>query len=239
MLPIRVVPLRSVAIWPVALTGLVLGGFGYWWTNQSAAMASTLPLTALDYAIPFWPGSGWVYACNYLFIVVAFLRLDGGERKSRFIYAMLASQLFAVMVFAIWPVRFPREVFPIPLDAAPVHRALAGWWRLIDQPVNCLPSLHVSTSVLCVAAFPRCRGWGRHVLAWVAAVCISLSTLTFKQHYVVDVLAGLALGLAAYGVFFGFRNSAFPVPAGLGGVQPGGGKSPDSDTRAVASRLDD
>ncbi|MGZ5124114.1 MAG: hypothetical protein ACXWC1_15060 [Burkholderiales bacterium] len=30
----------------------------------------------------------------------------------------------------------------------------------------------------------------------------SVSTLTFKQHYVVDVVTGLGLGLVSYWIFF-------------------------------------
>ena len=65
--------------------------------------------------------------------------------------------------------------------------------------MNCLPSLHVSTVTLCVCAL-RGRRWFAPAL--LAGIPIALSTLTFKQHYVADVVAGLVLGLASWWLCF-------------------------------------
>ena len=40
------------------------------------------------------------------------------------------------------------------------------------------------------------------VVALFAGIPIALSTLTFKQHYVADVVSGLALGLASWWLCF-------------------------------------
>jgi membrane-associated phospholipid phosphatase len=68
--------------------------------------------------------------------------------------------------------------------------------RGVDAATSCVPSLHVADSML--AAFlmrrerPKLFPW---LMTW--AVAIAVSTLTTKQHYLVDVLTGIALALVA------------------------------------------
>ncbi|MDO8520471.1 MAG: phosphatase PAP2 family protein, partial [Deltaproteobacteria bacterium] len=89
----------------------------------------------------------------------------------------------------------------------PVHYALRpdlgsnpeGMLKLIslfyglDTPaVNSFPSLHVTGAFL--SFFIIRRHWAKGTpLLFLLAVLISLSTLTFKQHYMADVLAGMTV----------------------------------------------
>ena len=164
--------------------------------------AVMLPLTAADRLIPFWPWTGWIYASVYAFLAIAFVGMRDLAVASRFLYACLFAQLVAAAVFVAFPTVYPRELFPLPYGAAANDAALVGFWRSLDTPANCFPSLHVSTCVLCLAACeagPLRRF--RHV-AGVVAVLLVASTLTFKQHFVVDLVGGVALGLASYWIFF-------------------------------------
>jgi membrane-associated phospholipid phosphatase len=165
-----------------------------------------LPLTMLDEAIPFVPGTGWIYAAVYGVLIWAFVGLRDLAQVSRFLYAGLAVQIVAASVFVVYPTAFPRELFPPPPDTHALNVALVGFFRTLDQPTNCLPSLHVTTTLLCLAAFDV-EG-RRHLLpaVAVAAVLLWASTMTFKQHYALDVLAGLALGWLAYFLFFRWRG---------------------------------
>jgi membrane-associated phospholipid phosphatase len=75
-------------------------------------------------------------------------------------------------------------------------RALYG----ADPPYNCFPSIHVAhsfVSALTIARVHRRLG----VVTLVSAGLVALSTLYTKQHYVVDVIAGVLLALAAYALF--------------------------------------
>lgn len=164
--------------------------------------AVMLPLTAADRLVPFWPWTGWIYASVYAFLAIAFVGMRDLAVASRFLYACLFTQLAAAAVFVAFPTVYPRELFPLPYGATASDAALVGFWRGLDAPANCFPSLHVSTCVLCLAAY----GTGplrrfRYVAAAAAALLIA-STLTFKQHYVVDLVGGGALGLSSYWIFF-------------------------------------
>jgi hypothetical protein len=162
--------------------------------------AVLLPLSPLDRAVPFWPASGLLYFGAFAFLLLTFLALwPDRARAARFLYACLFAQALGMLCFVLWPTIYPRELYPLPASASRVSAALVAWCRATDLAVNCLPSLHVSTVVICVGALRGSR-WFRPAL--LSGVPLALSTLTFKQHYVVDVLTGMALGLLANWLFF-------------------------------------
>ena len=165
-----------------------------------------LPLTAIDLAVPFWPATGWLYVSLYLFLAWAFIRIHDLDHASRFLYACAFVQLTAAAVFFVLPTVYPRDLFPLPPGTDSLSQALVDLVRRIDTPANCLPSLHVSTTVLCVAAL---AGERRDPIGapWLAlALLLPLSTLTFKQHYLVDAIAGLLLGALGFFLFFRWRR---------------------------------
>jgi len=174
---------------------------------------SYLPITWLDDAIPFWAASGLVYSAIYLFLLASFVAIRDLAVVSRFVYACVFTQLVAAACFVVWPTVYPRELYPIPAGAGHLEMVVIQMTRGLDTPANCLPSLHVSTAVLCACALyadQKSRWWA------LVALPLALSTLTFKQHYVVDVGAGLLLGLLAYFAFFKWQGFGLRPPAGPG-----------------------
>jgi membrane-associated phospholipid phosphatase len=170
--------------------------------HWSFAEAVELPLTALDRAIPFWPASALLYYGTFVFLVVAFLAQRDREQRTRFLYANVLAQIAGMLIFVFWPTRYPRELFPLPA-ADTLGSSMMGFMRAMDTPVNCLPSLHVCTTTLCVLALAGSRWFGAAV---AAGLLMAASTLTVKQHYVVDVLAGVAQGAAAWWICFRWRG---------------------------------
>jgi membrane-associated phospholipid phosphatase len=165
--------------------------------------AVELPLTALDRAIPFWPVTALLYFGTFVFLVVSFLAQPDHEQRTRFLYANVLAQIVGTVIFVFWPVSYPRELFPLPDTAGALGAQLLGFMRAMDTPVNCLPSLHVSTTTLCVLAVSGRRWFGAAV---VIGLAMAISTLTVKQHYVVDVLAGMGQGAAAWWICFRWRG---------------------------------
>ena len=167
----------------------------YWHRGEPAL----LPLTTVDRAIPFWPVSGVLYFGAFVLLLLTFIALrTDRERATRFLYACLFAQVLGMLCFLLWPTAYPRELYPLPASASRLGAALAVWCRSNDLALNCLPSLHVSTVVICVLAL---RGSRWFLPALLAGVPLALSTLTFKQHYVLDVVAGAALGWLASALF--------------------------------------
>jgi membrane-associated phospholipid phosphatase len=162
-----------------------------------------LPLTALDRAIPFWPATGLVYFGAFLFLLFTFFTLRDREQVTRFLYANLLAQGIGMLIFLFWPTQYPREAFPLPGSASAIGAALVHYVRATDAPVNCLPSLHVSTATLCVLTLRDSRWFGA---ALVIGPLLAASTLTFKQHYAVDVISGALLGVAAWWLCFRWQG---------------------------------
>jgi membrane-associated phospholipid phosphatase len=162
-----------------------------------------LPLTALDRVIPFWPVSGLVYYGAFLFQLAVFLALPDRERATRYLYAALVAQVIGMTCFLCWPVEYPRELYPLPASAGALGASLVQHVRASDASVNCLPSLHVSSVTLCALAMRGSRWFG--AAAMIALAC-AVSTLTFKQHYAVDVITGAALGAAAWWLCFEWKG---------------------------------
>ena len=93
-----------------------------------------------------------------------------------------------------FPTRYPRELFPIPEGTDPLSAGMLQVVRFFDTPSSCLPSLHVAISFASALLVWRERKrifWA--LLAW--SLVIAASTLTTKQHYLIDVLSGALLAV--------------------------------------------
>lgn len=183
-----------------------------------------LPMTWVDQAIPFMPNTLWVYVSEYIFFAVVFILIRDMTTLNKFVYSFTALQLVSVLIFWVWPTTFPRGSFPLAGDLNAATQAVFTWLRQMDTPNNCAPSLHVSSVYLCSFLFLDEQ---RKKFAWIFvwATLIAISTLTTKQHYLVDVVTGFFLGAISWSVFH--RWMAY-VPAPRSGSKRSGSKSPRS-----------
>ena len=155
--------------------------------------------TGGDAAVPFLPATVWIYFSDYLLVSSAFLVSETWDEVKRFVRAYFVLLAIGAAIHFAWPTVFPRDAFPITGDGMSA-RALSSL-REVDAPTSCLPSMHVAGSYL--AAFSlwhRRRSLFAGYVAWATAV--ALSTLTAKQHYLVDVISGLSLAAVLAVVFF-------------------------------------
>jgi membrane-associated phospholipid phosphatase len=65
-----------------------------------------------------------------------------------------------------------------------------------DAPYNCFPSLHTSLSTVMALYFVFIKSKWKLFFV-IISLLIILSTLFVKQHYILDVIAGLILGVGA------------------------------------------
>jgi membrane-associated phospholipid phosphatase len=101
----------------------------------------------------------------------------------------------ALVVFWFMPTAIPN----FTIDAVP--GSSLHFLKTVDSAGNAFPSLHVSFSVFtCIVLARQLREVGAPAwlcllnVAW--AVAIVYSTMAVRQHVLIDVLGGLALGLA-------------------------------------------
>lgn len=158
-----------------------------------------VPELALDRALPLVPSWAIVYGALYLFLIllpVFVLREDGLIRRTLHAYLLIWITAY-VFFFVIYPTAAPR-----PGKVTGEGFAVWGLRALYssDPPYNCFPSLHVAHSFVSALACSRVHA-RVGIIATISAALVAVSTLLTKQHYVLDVVAGVFLALAACGIF--------------------------------------
>ena len=195
----------------LALGALTLSFVGiiYFLSNHLHVFTPTLlNMTAWDQAVPFVPWTIWIYHSDIPMFIIAYVLCRNLVTANKYLYAFLSVHLLSNMIFLIWPTTFPRDLFPLDPQAMDIATyTLFDYFRRAESPVNCLPSLHVSSVFITALMF-----WGQNrlktFLFTLWAVAISFSTLTTKQHYFADILGGFFLALLVFRiVFFHFSYS--------------------------------
>jgi len=166
--------------------------------GRARAGGAHTPALALDRLLPLVPTWALVYGALYAFLIVLpVFVVQQEELIRRTVWAYLTVWTVAYISFLLYPTVAPRPEMVM-------GRGFAVWGlRFLyeaDPPYNCFPSLHVAHSFVSALASYRVH----RTLGFAAISCASLvamSTLFTKQHYVVDLIVGILLALAAYAVF--------------------------------------
>jgi membrane-associated phospholipid phosphatase len=159
-----------------------------------------LMLSSLENRIPFLPYTIWIYLSEYILFVVIFFLCKETENLNRYFYAFLFMQFTSVLIFCLWPTIYPRELFPIPRDTDCITYFVFESLRRTDTAASCFPSLHVSSVYLSIFTFlTEQKNKFPFFLIW--GTIIALSTLTTKQHYLVDIVAGFIMAILSFCIF--------------------------------------
>ncbi len=175
----------------------------YWVTMALCAGLYHYDLTiAVDEAIPLQTGWIFIYLgyCYvfwfFSYLYVARVYRDDRETFFRFVTADVMSRLVCMLFFIFLPTTNVRP----PITGTDISDRLTRFLYSIDQPTNLFPSIHCLVSWLC---FVGIRGTkkvhiGIKIFSVISALAIIASTQFLKQHYIADVLAGVALAEVCY-----------------------------------------
>lgn len=150
----------------------------------------SLPQDAL---IPFLPWTVSIYLGSFFYWYISFVLACRQERAmaDRVFSAHFLTVVFSFLIFLLIPTAMQR---PEPDGGGFWNWAMrVVYW--VDTPENLFPSLHCSTGWLCWLAVRRRKDlpvWLK-LLALLLSVGVCVSTLTTKQHVLVDVVSGIAL----------------------------------------------
>jgi membrane-associated phospholipid phosphatase len=178
-------------IWLVVLLLLFLA---YFLLNNLREPVHSLELTVDDH-IPLVPAFVFPYLSLYLLLVVSVWRFLKAETK---VFSILALAIgldlvISYLIFLFYQTQVERPVIVGSDISSSILRAVYS----IDKPFNAFPSLHTSLSTLLVLLWGRLGSRIQPIIAlW--AVFIVASTLLTKQHYIADVLGGVAIALVSY-----------------------------------------
>ena len=182
--------------WGIGLLVGVLGFALYQFEGRADLNRSTALLdTALDRAIPFLIWTSWFYQPLYVGIfIVGLLGFRSKFLFDRAIICLCANVLVGALGHFLVRAEYPRPVLPVP------YPDVSTWFlaqiHKIDPPGNVFPSLHVAhTFMITFILSLDSRRLGK--LAMAMSIALALSTLTTKQHFLADVVAGLAMALVA------------------------------------------
>lgn len=179
--------------------------------NAHFARSTELLRTRLDDAIPFLPATAWFYLPIYAGIfIIAMACFRTRVHFDRALAGVGVIMLAGLAGHRLVAAEYPRPILHPPFGS--VSHTFMAWVQTIDPPGNVFPSLHVAhTSSLALFLHHENPPLGRVVI--VLALLLAVSTLTTKQHFLADVVAGFAL--AAFTRIVLLRG----VPAG-GAVRP-------------------
>lgn len=185
------------------IVGLAVLHFGsYVLVNQLYLLNETVKFwnfqTTLDSAIPYWPWTwvfyyfGFIYSGPWAALVV--WRLPARPFRMA-IGAALAMTLAGAAIHLLIPSRAPW-----PETLGSVQKAFKE--SLSVKPLACFPSMHVATALFpAFVSLHVFRSRAVRVASVTLAVLIAISTVTAKEHYVLDVLGGAILASVIFYVW--------------------------------------
>jgi len=187
---------KRVVLW--LLTGFsIISGY-YLAKLEPLATPTLLPMTWLDTEVPLVPWSIWIYGSGTVTCLLACLMTPDRLASRRLFFTLTLAAMGCWVFFIFFPTTYPRELYPLPLGNSWTLQEFRDL-RIADSPTNCFPSQHVALAwglALVWRDFlaPRKGQW--IPLCWAAAV--SVTTLTTKQHYLIDIPTGMALGIVSW-----------------------------------------
>jgi membrane-associated phospholipid phosphatase len=181
---------------------MIIGGYQfYFFVQRHHALKPREFNPRFDDLIPFWPSWVWIYSgLYYPIILLLVFAQDSYESFSKTAFSFLVLLAMQFTVFFFIPVKIPDRWRDYDHKKTLSHRMLAFVHRF-DKLVNSIPSMHVSVATLTAlhlhAVFAPAMG------NWIGAVylfpgLIALSALFTKQHYIYDILPGVAFGWLAF-----------------------------------------
>lgn len=154
--------------------------------------------TPLDDAIPVIPWTILIYWGAYFFWMAYYylnIKCDKGAGY-RFIIAHFIGESICLIAFLFLPTIMTRP----EITGTTLFDRMLNLTYSVDSPDNLLPSIHCFASWLCWVGARNNPGFSKRsqTAALLMAVAICVSTLTVKQHVLVDAAAGIILAELSY-----------------------------------------
>lgn len=148
---------------------------------------------SIDNKIPFNPHFVWTYILYYIVALMPVMVVDDIHDFRRMVGAYLMMYFLGFLTFIIFPVKMLRPEITGDGYSLWLLRKIYN----ADNGYNAFPSMHVANAFLAsFFSFRFNRIYGGFV--YLIAFLITISTLFIKQHYLVDLPAGILLAYFVY-----------------------------------------
>lgn len=158
-------------------------------------------LTPLDSYIPFLPAFSIPYLLLFPYVGLSGFLLFDTEYALPYYAAMALAMCSAAVVWFFFPSKMARP----RVDGKSVFEKIVQTIYRGDSHANAFPSSHVFTSLI-TSHFLSLVFAPFAVLIWAIGVLIAISTVLIKQHFAVDVFAGIVWTYASMSlalIYFG------------------------------------
>ena len=174
-----------------------LVGLGFLYCRTTVTSASYLiGWPVVDQAIPFLPFMVWPYVAWYFVVAFPFIWLGirNGPEFVRYCSFIFGGMTSAYMIYLLFPNGIALRPAFDSLGTGWEYDALR-WVYTNSTPRNVCPSIHVIDTIGVWIALSRdktfnSRWWFKAGL-WIICLAIIASTVTIKQHSIIDVFAGI------------------------------------------------
>lgn len=147
-------------------------------------------ITPIDEYIPFLPWTISIYFSHFILVFYAYWYAINHDIATRTFYCYISATIVATIIFIL----YPTYLNPQPIDSTNLTLLSLLSYKflyIIDVPFNCLPSLHTTIALIAAYSLKHLENWGNKAYIWSSLIIIS--TLTTKQHVLLDVIAGIIL----------------------------------------------
>lgn len=181
---------------------LILFYLPYLLANHTSTYHSRIPFILNEEEIPFMPWTAVIYLSLFIQGCVIIYSINRSMLLN-VVNVMAILVLAHVAGFILFPTEYPREQYP-------TDNILIQYLRFIDTSANCLPSFHVGSTIFFAFCFHRGATKVSRIskiCMWTWSITIIVSTLTTKQHYVLDICASL---IVTGSILYLFRKKLQP-----------------------------
>ena len=193
---VKIVP--SYMYLPIILA-LVCNGLAYYGTRLFMSDRFHFNLSnAIDDKIPLVSWTIVIYIGCYIFWVINYIL--GCRQKEKLAYRFISADFLAKIVCFFCFILLPTTNVRPEITGTSIWDVAMTYLYRVDAADNLFPSIHCLTSWLCFIAVrknEKIPKWYR-IVSLLIAVSICISTLTTKQHVLIDVASGIALAEGSY-----------------------------------------
>lgn len=174
------------------LLGWGFVGVIYHFADRLQGVGWVITPSWVDNQIPFSASAIWLYLSFFLIIPCGYFLtpLNAVRWLAR---SMQLAALGAGVIYLLWPTTLhaPAE------SGSGIASSLLKGLMAVDSAQNCLPSLHITLTILAVWAIAKSRHTLMTGLFALWGIAIAFSILQLKRHLFVDLLGGVALACVA------------------------------------------
>lgn len=160
-----------------------------------------------DTMVPFLPWTVSIYLSCYIFWMANYIIGVRQDRKEAF--RLISADFFAKTICLLCFLIFPTTNIRPEVGNEGLWNYLMNYVYESDAADNLFPSIHCLTSWFCYIAVRKNKSIPKPYLMFSLfyAISVCISTLTTKQHVLIDVIGGIGLAEGSYFIVqYGFAG---------------------------------